>query len=159
MTDDFLAAIGAVTVQFAVLENHLEMAIWTLLVGTNMSDQPTGRIVTSELSFQKSVHLFAALHRHRFPGEREEQLKSLCKKLRQIEDERNVIAHSTWLAGEEGKIVRFKSTAKGVLKAKFEHLSLADTKAIATRIHSAAEDVFNFLMDILEPSGHPRYTI
>ncbi len=158
MTNEFLAALGSVTVEFAVLEMQLQSAIGILLVGTKLDQQSIGRIVTAELSFRQSVHLFGALHRDMFPGEREEQLKSLCATLSSVEQERNSIIHSTWAPGEQGKMLRFKSTAKGLLKTKFEHLSAEDVQAISGRIHAAAEDVFNFLMDILEP-GHPRYTL
>jgi hypothetical protein len=158
MTDDFLTAIGEVTVQFATLEHQLQFAIWSLLVGTALENQATGQIVTAEISFRRAVHLFGALFRHRFPGRDDSELESVCAEIFRAENERNVIAHSTWALADEGKVLRIKTTAKGELKTKFEKLGVSDIRAIASRIHSAAERLLNFHLDVVEP-GHARVTL
>ena len=76
----------------------------------------------------------------------------------EAERERNVIVHSTWTLAEGGKALRIKSTAKGQLKTTFQRLDVADIQAIASRIHSAAENLLNFHLDVLEP-GHARVTL
>jgi hypothetical protein len=159
MSDDFLAAIGAVTVEFAVLEMNLEAAIWIFLVGGKLENQATGRIVTAELSFRKAVHLFSALLRHRFPNRDDNDLKKLCAQLTQAEEERNAIVHSTWALAPADKVMRIKTTAKGKLKTGFHKLSVSDIRATARRIHTAAEDLINFYLSLVDPNYKERVTL
>jgi glutamate synthase domain-containing protein 1 len=154
-----LAAIGAVTVEFALLEMHLEAAIWGFLVGNRLEDQPTGRIVTAELSFQKAVHLFSALLRHRFPHRDDSDLKKLCAQLTRAEEERNAIVHSTWALAAADRVMRIKMTAKGKLKTRFYELSVSDIRAIALRIHTTAEDLLNFYLSLVDPHYKQRVTL
>jgi hypothetical protein len=159
MSDDFLAAIGAVTVEFAVLEKNLEAVICIFLVGNKLKDQATGRIVTAELSFQKAVHLFSALLRHRFPNRDDGDLKKLCAQLFKAEQERNAIVHSTWAFAAEDKVMRIKTTAKGKLKTGFNELSVSDIRAMARRIHTAAEVLLNFYLSLIDPNHKQRVTL
>ncbi len=148
MSDDFLNAFGAVTVEFAILEIALETAICILLVGTKAEDQAEGQIVTAELSFRRQVDLFAALVRHRFPDE-SNAVKELCKKLFDVERQRNEIIHSTWtLPDKENKVVRLKTTARGELKTKFEKISAADIRARAERIRAAVGSLNGYYLPL-----------
>ena len=114
---EFLAAIGAVTVEFANLENDLEQAIWSLLVGTSLEHQALGRIVTSDLSFRRKLDLFEALLKHRAPKRDNADLRKLRNRLLAVEQERNNIVHSTWgTAAANDMITRIKTTAKRELK-------------------------------------------
>ena len=158
MTEEVLAAIGRVCVEYSLLEMQLEAAIWSVLVGTKLTEQAAGRIVTSELSFQKSLHLYQALYRHRFPDRDDTELGKVCAQAGRAEAERNVVIHSTWWQAEEGKVMRAKTTAKGKLKTTFEKLSASDVTEIAKRLHQAAEEVMNFHVHTLEPES-PRLTL
>jgi len=85
MSGEFLAAIGAITVEFANLETVLETAIWSLLVGISLENQALGRIVTSDLSFRRKLDLFEALLKHRVPKRNNADLKKLRKRLLAVE--------------------------------------------------------------------------
>ena len=161
MDDAFLAAIGAVTVEFATLESQLDSALALLLVGNNLEHQALASIVTAELSFKACVHLFGSLHRHRFPDQDDTDLKALCAEVSAAADARNVIAHSTWAPAEEGKVLRIKTTSKGLLKRQFERLTVSDIQKIAASTHRAAEHVLNFSLRSLgiSPPGYPPLTL
>jgi hypothetical protein len=150
MSAEILAAIGAVTVEFANLEMHLEAAIWSVPVGTRLEDQATGRLVTAELSFQKRLHLFEALIRHRDPGRDDGELRQLRAQLSQAEQERNQIVHSTWIGtGEE--VLRYKTTVKGQLRTQTARYTATDVEAVAARIHSAVEELSTTILTSLSP--------
>jgi hypothetical protein len=159
MTRAFLEAIGAVTVEFASLESHIQFAIWSLLVGTKLEDQAFGQIVTADLSYRKRLEMLEALLKHKFPERDNADFRQLKPRLYKVEEERNAIVHSIWGSSPEpNNVTRIKTTAKGELKTKFHQLSLDGIRAIATRIYSATEDLANFHLDLLEP-GHARVSL
>ncbi len=155
ISKDFLAAIGAVTVEFAKLEEHLEFVIWWMLVGNSLEQQPLGRIVTAELSFRKGLELYQALFKHRLPARDNTDFRKLRARLRLAEQERNAVVHSTWGMKSSDKLVRIKTTAKGELKTKFEELSVENIFDISARIRSCAEDLLNFHLALFDPN-HTR---
>jgi hypothetical protein len=157
MTQEFLAAIGAVTIEFSILERHLHFGIWVLL-GLSLAEQATGQMVTAGLSFRTSVDLFAALVRHRFPSAEGKHIQSVIGRVNEAEQKRNVIVHSTWAQAEGEQVMRMKTTARGELKHQFEKMTLADVQAIATQIHAAAEEVLNLYLGLLSPD-HRRATL
>lgn len=147
MDQAFLAGIGGVCVAFSQLELSLELVIGALLVGTQLDSQATGRIVTAELSFQKAVHLFEALHRHRYPDQDDAGLRELCKTMGSLEQKRNLIIHSSWAhSGVANTMNRVKTTARGKLKHSFESVTLDELRALCVELDSVTQRLITFVM-------------
>ena len=109
------AAIGAVTIQFADLEDTVAGAISQLL-GREPS---VGVIVTAEMSFRNKVNLMSSLARHEIgtgawkPAWSEAadalpELSSICFKAEEL---RNGVVHTSW-EHSRGAARRIKRTAK-----------------------------------------------
>jgi hypothetical protein len=159
MTQQFLAAIGAVTIEFATLEHQLHLGIWVMLVGnTRLNEQLTAQIVTAGLSFKQSVDLFSALVRRRFPAADGPDLQTLAVRVRQAEEKRNLVVHSTWIQAEREHVIRMKTTARGELQVRSQEMTVADLEDIARQVHTAAEDVLNFCLKLIFPD-HSRATL
>ncbi len=156
MTQEFLAAIGAIVIESGVLEQQIHAATWSVLVGPRFEDQELGRIITSDLSVRKTFELFSSVVRHRFPDQPDVNLSSLATKVTQAEEKRNLIVHSTWALAEDSHYMRVKMTRKGNLA--FCDLTVADVLGIAAEIHSAAESVLNFHLSLLH-SQMPTVTL
>ena len=156
MTQEFLSAVGSVVVEFALLEQQLDAAAWSVLVGTRLEDQAAGRLITAGLSSRKTLELFAALVRHRFVDRVDSDLTLLCKQVVQAEEKRNLVVHSTWALAEDAQFMRIKTTRTGDLT--FCKMTAADLRAIAAEVHSAAEAVINFHLSLLQP-GHQQVTL
>jgi len=138
--------IGRVTVNFAMLQRVVETGVWQLLFGNGIKEQRTSQIVTAELSFRRAVELFSCLYRHRFPGQHEAALKTMCKRLLAAEEKRNLITHSTWAGGQPGYTLRFKTTAKQKGFAfQFQHMSRDDITAVGDGIAIVATDLQKFI--------------
>jgi len=114
-----LSALGAVMVDFSMLDAALQLAI-SLMMMPQTSDIVAGLdaakknlIVTAEMSFKQRVYAFASLYRHRWQEEVTPEFEALCKHLHGSEDRRNQLVHSSYVADEEsGHTLRRKSTAK-----------------------------------------------
>jgi hypothetical protein len=124
ISKDFLAAVGAVTVAFAHLENFLESAIWMVLLGNKLEAAAAGRIVTGHLSFSRKLDLYQSLVRLH-PGHRDAELGKLVTTLNKMEEERNITIHSIWAAStDDQKLMRIKTSARGLLT--FKEISVDD---------------------------------
>jgi len=154
ISKDFLAAVGAVTVEFAHLENFLETAIWTVLLGNKLEAQATGRIVTAHLSFSRKLDLYQSLVRLH-PGHGDADLVKLITTLNQMEEERNITIHSIWAAStDDQKLMRIKTSARGLLT--FKEISVDDLHEQTKRIKTAADDLLNFHLALLDPNHKTR---
>ena len=151
MSHPFLAEIGQVAAQFALLELQLELTVGSLLFGGRLETQALGRIVTAELSFRKQVDLMSALWRYRNPSADDRKLRKVAASLLAAERERNTIIHSSWFLAEEDQVLRVKTTAKGKLMTKSEKVKPSDIRAIAEKIGEAGSQ----LMEFCFPSSGP----
>ena len=111
-------AIGRIVVHFSMLEEAISDAIAMILE----VDEETGKILTSEVSFQQKMHMLASLVEHVTPqtqfnsGDIDQlklfdDLSTLCFKCAEL---RNRVVHSNWdgpfYYGQT--VLRRKSTAK-----------------------------------------------
>jgi hypothetical protein len=149
MDQQFLAGIGGICVDFSRLEMMLHFGVWALLGGTGIETQRTGQIVTAELSFQRSIQLFASLWRHRFEGRDDVRLRELCARLSELEQRRNRVVHSVWAAAEKpGAATRIKITARGVFKATTETVTSQELANLSIALTTAVSDILNFLFEL-----------
>ncbi len=154
--NSLLEPIGAVTVNFAMLEESLSFGIWIFLFGNNAQEQRTGQIVTAELSFRRKVDLFCCLFRHRFPDKDDTELSKLRVKLMDVEAKRNRLVHSFWAASDEkGKSTRMKTTAKHKgIRFQFEKMGKEEIKSIADIIAEVAYETQMFYLNLM---NSPRF--
>lgn len=129
-------AIGNIAVSFALLETQLADTL-RLLIGTT---QPIGQMVAVQLAFKRMVDLFGSLIRERFRSPDElAEYSPLIGQLHQAEEERNIIMHSFWVAGDSQEtITRVKTTATSSqgLRHQFETMRVEDLDNIAkTLLH------------------------
>jgi len=136
--DEYLAAMGEVTVNFQSLEATTRM----FAAGLISPDQKLGLIVTSQQSFQRLCQLLEALFRYRSTSEeRLRQLTELLKRASTAEERRNSIVHSSWLTSEpnsEGREtvarVKISTKQKHGLKVDFEAIQPHDLRALANEL-------------------------
>jgi hypothetical protein len=147
ISDEFLSAIGSVTVEFAMLEYQIESAIWSLLGLTTPENQAVGKTITTDLTFHPRLNLLGALLQLQFPryDEHELGLKRLIADIRKRAKMRNLIVHSIWdISEEEGKVRRIKTTAHGKPpRTKSVKLSANDISLIAAGIRAATRGLIN----------------
>lgn len=142
--ESHLAAIGDITVSFALLESLMCSLTHDILE----SSHRIGQIVTAELAFKNiralAISLFLELH-----GETTElsTLRLLMKRAATLEEKRNQITHSLWAVGDTTEtITRIKTTAKEAhgIRHQFEQMSVDDLRALAALISELAEDIQSF---------------
>jgi hypothetical protein len=152
---DYLAEIGRIAANFAILENDLSSGIGQLLA----LDETDEKIVTAELSFRGKMNLFDSLYRERISDEPlRDELVRVIKILGHAEEKRNQILHSTWavevdasipmsplgvLSTNTDEVMRIKRTAKQGkgLKEQGEIMTTFDLKNIADEIDLAGRAV------------------
>jgi hypothetical protein len=141
LRNDFLAGIGRVVANFALLENELFLLIRFLLgVDTNIAG-----IVTSEMSFRNLLDLSTSLIKEKHGGDEAKQCAEVLKIASEAEEIRNRLIHSVWgVWGSGGAIViRTKHTAKRGKGLNFqrEEFTLDDISAFAVNISRAIRAV------------------
>jgi len=131
---DQLVQIGDMTVSFA----HLEFQMQTIFgVLVNQSAR-VGRILGSYLPFRNLRAALSSLYKERFGEDALYlELKELLAEAAKLEEERNQITHSLWIAGRTpSTITRHKVTAqkKRGLNAEFKQYSKDDLSAFVESI-------------------------
>src|SRR5690349_18336973 len=141
---DYLAQIGMITANFAILENALSNAIIFLLE----LDVRDGKIMTVELSFRHKVNLIDSLYRERITDQALlDKLKEILRSTGQVEERRNQITHSIWgYDPDADEVIRMKRTAKrGGLKEQGEVMTVDQLKNVADEIDLAERYFTRFL--------------
>ena len=141
--DEHLAAIGRVSVNFALLEFQLAEALRAAL-GADMS---AGRIVIAHLSFRRMLDVLASLARLRLANDpRLDDLEDVLSAASAAEDSRNQLLHSTWIAGApHQEVSRFKTTAK-----RAKGLEIQAEAVSVDRINATAEQIAEATFDMAE---------
>jgi hypothetical protein len=139
-----LVQIGDMTVSFGLLEFHMR---WIFVYLVNQS-AIIGEVLASYLSFRNLRAALSSLYKERF-GENVlySELKDLLAEAATIEQERNTITHSSWLAGQTAMTVtRHKVIAhqKAGFKAEFQQYSERDLLAFNQRIQNLAGKFVDF---------------
>jgi len=81
--DDYLRAIGRITVNFVLLEQSISFLVWHLIG----AQQPVAQAITSELSFRQLVALASSLHRQfDVVGEASDRLEEILNRAVKAEE-------------------------------------------------------------------------
>jgi hypothetical protein len=135
--DDYLRAIGRITVNFSQLETYVSFTIWNLL-GT---DQRLARVCIARTSFQNQLHLLASLARERMTQQEVKQVDEFIKKASDAELQRNDITHSSW--GTDigaGAVSRSKETiGRRGFSYRFQRVGARDLEKVADLIEEASD--------------------
>jgi hypothetical protein len=87
-----LKPMGELAVSFSMLEEGLTSHIKLLMYPFDQLEDTVADVVSSELSFRRRVELIQCLFDLRSENEsQKEQLKDLCRKAFQLEEQRNVV--------------------------------------------------------------------
>lgn len=142
LPDWYLAEIGRVVANFAILENELSSLIHGLL-GTK---EEITRIVTSELSFRNLVDMSASLMMKLHESKDVERYKVILKMIGEAEQNRNNIVHSLWRAGLSIGVTRTKHTAKRSkgLQLQSKKYQLEDLQDVAIQIVRTIRELKQF---------------
>lgn len=84
--------IGCAIVSWSRLEDAIQDTLWTLL-GTSMEE---GRIVTSRLDAKYRTNMLEGLGKKHLSGKEAEYFLGVISSIRNLYEERNIIAHGTW---------------------------------------------------------------
>src|SRR6266508_4425695 len=103
---NLLTIIGDMTVSFAALEFHMQI-IFVVLIEQSAR---IGHILATQLAFSRLRASIISLYKERYGEDTHYQkLKTLMVRAGKIEEERNLIIHSVWGAGDvPGTIKRIK---------------------------------------------------
>ena len=139
LPDDFLKAIGRITVNFSHLEFEVFFLIWPLLD----SDQEAARVVSDMLSFRQKCELINSLCQLRATDKKEiEGLGDLTKKLDHVGLERNRLIHSVWAVGDTDAPV-LSMGKKSSIK-----VTLQDLKKLGDLIAETSRQVTKFTSNV-----------
>jgi hypothetical protein len=129
----------------------LESAISSFVWGMINTDQMLGQMITAELSFRNLVGLLSSIYKHRINDEeRITELERLLNRALYAEEQRNIIAHSSWGVGDKAEtITRFKTTAKKArgLIHQFEQMTVEDLDKIADLVGDVAVEIQLFMFN------------
>lgn len=145
---DLLPSIGLVTVNYRLLEMHLEVGIWQLLGVGKM--QNIGKIVTADLTFSKLINLIGSLHNELCKNvNMRNEFQQLLIEIKNISAERNNIIHTISGLGKDGKALMLSAkmrSPKGI-KLKISHASKEEFEKVANSISEVAFKLISFVLN------------
>jgi hypothetical protein len=152
-SDDVLKAIGKSVVAWNNLEESMQGVIWraySLDSAISAGEkQPFGEILTSRMGFRMKLDVIASLCAVMLGKPRQEELnKTLFAELRDLETERNVIAHGIWFAhNQTGAPFHVKAFKKQLRKDVHYEVTIEDLAGFFDRAKA-----FTALLDDLFPA-------
>ncbi len=148
LDDDYVHAVGKVTIAFSYLEDNVCYTVWAMLGG----DRQTADCITAEMSFRNLINLISSLLKQKEKeGIRSTDLAPLLrdaiKKTNAAEQDRNRIVHSRWGFSSKLEAVREKVTAKQKhgLNYDAEPAAVSEIEAVVSRIDEAESAVLDFV--------------
>ena len=142
--DEFLLAMGKVTVVWGVLESIIDISLYKLGGFGNVDAR--GAIMTAHMPFPQKMDVLEALSKHLAPDYPHlAQFSSVKPLLKKAQEGRNRIAHGNW-GYENGVVSRGRATARGQLKISVEPITIAEIEAILLDIHKAGIAVIDLVL-------------
>lgn len=148
LEDDYVAAIGKVTIAFSYLEGNLCYAVWAILGG----DRKVAECITAEMSFRNLVNLIVSLFKEKETAgvlnvELAPMLENALKLANAAEQQRNTVTHSRWGFTVNLEPVRHKTTAKQKhgLKCAVQAATVSEIESVVAAIEKADKAVLDFV--------------
>jgi len=153
LSDEYLRAIGRITVNFAVLERGISSCVESLI----SSDPKLGHIITAGLSFRSLLDLLSSLYKYR--NDNPNAITKLDKLIAQIArtgQKRDIITHSFWVidfpGDEREEKIRGKITAK-----RNKGLMFQVEKVSVEELNKIADEIAEVLYEVNEYFGGWEY--
>jgi hypothetical protein len=148
--EEHLKHIGDITVSFSVLEETLKFFLWGFITG----DYRIVEIITANLPFRNIRTLLIGLYKERYGEDTDfKTLHEYILQCERIEEKRNQITHSVWLAGQDAtSVTRMKATlrtGKG-WQVKFSDETVQSLQDFANEIMSLAGQMHLFFRTLIE---------
>ncbi|MFZ5790296.1 MAG: hypothetical protein ACOY3L_06310 [Pseudomonadota bacterium] len=141
----FFAPIGELAVNFALLEKHLDWAIWVFL---QTKESQWRAIVDHIPSVRSRIDLFATLCRlKKLRARDEDELEELLSALMLANDNRNAILHGQWgaVAVLDGGAQKRRYAARGKFKALSASYSPEQIRDMAASCAATAARLGRFM--------------
>jgi hypothetical protein len=152
LPDEFLRALGLITVNFSYLEYMIAVHCGVLI---SAKIPGTGWVITSEMSVKNLLGLLSSLFKNAFRNpEVQEELKDLLKRIDDCCTQRNLVTHSIWtpefdfvkeIKGEVIRRIKYTAKRKKGLDVQWENYSPDDLHQIANSIREVTEDLKSFM--------------
>jgi hypothetical protein len=153
MTNEHLAAIGRITVEYSHVEWIVSAFIWKLVA----MDQRIGQTITSSLNFSGRIALLRALFGMLPPYGIAADLDGLETVLKQAESaatKRNAVVHALlWHSTESGDFAHANLKPKKAAEWTQVPASVQDLIGVAEQLKAAYERLSHFMMKHFEPYG------
>ncbi len=160
ISNDILAEIGKVIVVSTYIEDSLAEIIGRIVIVGGKTHE-LGLIMTAELSFKQKISILDSLLLLTL-GEKSSHVAEFNKikpLLHNAQEERNIVAHSTWAKQSDTKtthtVLQMKSTAKQKkgLQIKHTSLDLEALQAISEKIGIAYVELCKFELYFRDENG------
>jgi hypothetical protein len=151
MNSKLLECIGEITVAFAQLEGRLS----TLISSFITDHQRIGMIITAQLPFKTLRAIAVSLGLERL-GEDDDDFKTLKKlmvRAGKLENSRNEITHSLWLAGgSAGTATRLKTTARESqgLRHGFHRVTEIDLAELGQNLRKLTDEITHYWVSLVQ---------
>jgi hypothetical protein len=147
LDDEDLRAIGAVTANFAALEQLLHYLIWSLVGG----DQRTSQIITTEYPFRSLPAVAFALVKHRASaGPTVKKCEKLMKRIERLELQRDQLTHSFCVkdkAREQLVLAKASLRVGAGWSMSQQWMTLNEVNQLADEIDEAGTEVLQLLVE------------
>jgi hypothetical protein len=143
--DNFLIAIGRVTVQWNLLEAMLEMMLGKL-AGMDVLADARAKIMVNHMTWPLKIDIFGSICNELVDDyPRLKGYRSTLELLNKAQQGRNRIVHALW-GYEGGKVTINRATARGKLKVQMEEISVEQIDAVFREINAANAALYNLVI-------------
>jgi hypothetical protein len=149
LTQEQLAAVGAVAIEATYLEQQLELVLWRL----SGLDEHRGPQFTANMQFRSRVEALHVLGRMVLPTTADAEFQSLIRELDECGVQRNHVIHGTWIAGAGDFLELWADGAEkhppanAVKKPKYKPaktMAATEIETVACRIAAARDRLGRF---------------
>lgn len=145
--ESVLKSLGKITLAYSFLEELVTDCIIILL------DSDGAHIITTGLSFSRSLAILKALYLKKYPGDRDKEihLSNLVNRSEQAHQKRNQLIHSFWRRDETtGTLLRIKHQVnKRGFSTDSEQIDINELSLVADEIEDIASVVQEFMDSLL----------
>ena len=132
LTNEHLHAIGLVVTEWANLEYFLHATIWAV---ADIDNAGRGNALTDHLRAQQLSHALESVAFDRLGKSTEyDDIKSVCKEIRRLYDERNKFAHAKWQVDNIDQVYRLNRRNQMRLVAAWEPIGVAEIQNVVHEI-------------------------
>ena len=156
LPDEYLIEIGRVTTRWAILEGTLDLCLMKL-AGKEIAD-PRSMIIFNHMAFPMKLDILGAFVSEllpQYPGLSGHP--SVHQLLKQAQEKRNLVTHSTWGKDEQtSEVTVGRLSARGKLKMSIQPISVAEIRSAADLITKAAQSLYSLVVKAGTTNNPPQ---